>query len=338
MTAEFFPQSSTEAPEKIAVDLVGAVGKLTEAAREARLQSTSKPCEDGTQRSFAYQWPQTYSPFSPNHARSSENYNEGVSNSSTTAVEDELQSQLDALHGTSIRHRQAAAEDLDDVVSKVNGGQLVDGLKLGAIDSSSKLHIQNTKGGADHSDLTIDLDSGVISDQSSTRYVAKEERGRIGFTPVEPVTVKSSDSISATFDAKDQPTKIVLQDGTTLSKDVTPVSRYAPPTFTISNASGKEVGTAQNVIYDGKNLVYKTDNGQSLVAIGGNRMVVENLVTGEMRSKVASEPGIPLPSRDPVQQLMDAEQITRGALSMGIPVIQPRLNSLERSRSDLLPI
>ena len=340
MAAEFFPQSPTEAPEKIAVDLVGAVGKLTEAAREARLPGGAKPGNEGAANYYPNQWAgaEPYPSQGFSHFPSNQAYEYGHGTLPTTSVEDELQSQLDALNGTSIRHRKAAAEDLDDVVSKVNSGTLDDGFKLGAIDSSSKLHIQNAKGGPDHSDLTIDLDTGVISDQSKTRYVAKEDHGRVGFAPSEPVTVKSSDNIVATFDAKDQPTKFVLPDGTTLSQDVTPVSRYSPPTFTVSDASGKPIGSAQNVNYDGRNLIYKTDNGQTLVAVGGNRMVIENLVTGEMRSKIASEPGIALPSSDPRQQMADAELLTRGARSMGITATPPRLNFPNPIRNDLLGI
>ncbi len=289
----------TVGPEKISSDILTKLGTLTEANRENHLlhpdadcapvyyqQPTSLPYNDQISRTSPYA-DHTLGQFRDYEYRPAT-----ASVPSSNGVQRELAAQLADMQGGSLRHRTAAAQDLSDVVSQVNQFGLAPELKLQNIDDSSHLHITNSQGGEGHSAITIDLNSGTISDESGRQYVATQNKGLVDFVPKAPVDLKLPQNSEAAYDGADSLTRLTLPDKTVLTRQADGQS------YAITGPSGDSIGTASKLSVNNDTISYsyasQKDGGTNFVVVKGDEMVSIN-EAGKIFAKPANADTDPIP-------------------------------------------
>jgi len=231
-------------PEQLATDLLNRVGSDTEAQRAQHLlHSDSQPSPYGSQPFSAYNQvvPSEYG--RGDNAVLPKEHNvvplDGQSNGGLLSLE--LDSEFANLHGGSLRHRKAAAQDLEEAVAKVNSGNLAPGLTLEPLTDASHLKFTNQLGLPGHKSLSLDLASGTISDESNQQYVVKTEGGRLDFVAKGALHLDTPSKVSLDFDEKDQIKSVKLPDKTGLRRETDNI-------FTILDAEGNPTGMATTVV------------------------------------------------------------------------------------------
>ena len=282
MAGENFAGNGPAGPEQISNDLFNQVGRFDEEARIHRIIAPAKryvsmpgyspgagatdPNSDCNPTFPCFPFPE-----STQHA---------------PILQQELLDQLRDYYGGSSRHRAAAAKDLADVVTQVNDTVLASGLKLEPIKKAGELTISSNRGPGGHSTLTINLDTGVISDQTGAHYLAKDQQGRLDFVPEEALAINLTSGTKHLFDEKDNLTDVNLPDGSRLK-------RIDSESYQIFDSAGKPNGVATSLKYDCDSTTYMTQNGvdKSLVVQKYGVFVSEDLKTGAIAVKRATDPG-----------------------------------------------
>lgn len=228
-------------------------------------------------------------------------------------LQEELLDQLRDYYGGSSRHRAAATKDLADVVTQVNDTVLAPGLKLEPIKKAGELTVSSNRGKDGHSTLTINLDTGVISDQAGTHYLAKDQQGRLDFVPEEPLAINLTNGTKHLFDEKDNLTDVKLPDGSRLK-------RIDSESYQIFDSTGKPNGIAKSLKYDCDSTTYVTQNGvdKSLVVQKYGVFVSEDLKTGAVAAKRATDPGKYSTPTNPAEVLVARAVMREAAAIEGV--------------------